>query len=173
MNIKPQCKYAQTCSSVTGIDRLVQSRQTNYSWQRVAMECILQQSACLSHIADGFLSVFFNHSLSLLLFVLITQKDCLCLRVWERLSKRDGEENTAKRGKKSIDLQRKGRVWSASRAFMMNGREIGTATLNILLLFNLSACSLLPPSSYYYSLLNKSFLCSRIQYRVRSAQREH
>lgn len=138
------------------IDRLVQSRQTNYFWQRVAMECIREQGTCLSHIADFFFflplvfcSVFLFHHVN----YVYPQKDCLCSRVLrafeqERQRKRKQRRTQQKRKKKSIDLQRKGRVWSASLAYMMNGREIGKATLGIFLLFNLSACFLLPPSYY-------------------------
>lgn len=110
------------------------------------------------------------------------QRDCLCLRVWEQLSKREERDEgglqkgkqrrTQRKREENIDLQRKGRVWSASRAYMMNGREIGKATLSILLLFNLSlslAFFLLPPfltvalSAGIKKKKKKGFLCSSAQ----------
>lgn len=137
-----------------GICRLVQSRQINDSWQSVALECIAEERACLWSIAD----VFFNHSLSLLLFFLMlitfTHRKCLSLSAIEQERQREWKQRTQK--KKTNLLIYRGRAeWSASLAFMMNG----TATLHIRLLFNLSALVFLPPS-YYFSLLNESILCS-------------
>ena len=93
------------------------------------------------------------------MLITFTHRKCLSLSAIEQERQREWKQRTQQKKKKSIDLQKKGRVWSASLAFMMNGREIGKATLHICQLFNLSAFFFLPPS-YYFSLLNESILCS-------------
>lgn len=132
-----------------------------YTWT----ESVLSRIADISLLLRLTPSLFF-FSLHYVNYV-YPQRDGLCLRVWEQLSKRDREKEKQEGsrrlgGKKSLDLQRKARLWSDNLTHMVNGREIGITTLILLLLFNFSACFLLPLSCYCSS-LNKGFLCSSAQ----------
>lgn len=136
-----------------------------YTRTESLLSCIAGVSLFTTHFlfSSPLCSVFLLHHVN----YFYPQRDFLCFKgvraVEQERQQRQKQCRTQRRRKKSIDLQRKGRVWSASLAYMMNGREIGKPALNILLLFNLSACFLLSLSFfffYYCSFLNKGLFLS-------------
>lgn len=160
-----------------GIDWLVQSRQTNYIWQRAVEECTLKREACYRADASLFTTHFLSSVLLFSLFfflplppmlITFTHRKSVCVqgckRNWAerwRGGKKKPQRTQRKRGRKKNLLIHRGRAECDLPALRIWWMAEKLASRHLTFFCYLTSAGFLLPFSHYCSLLNKDgFLSS-------------